>query len=49
MPAAPRPISERERQRQRQQIEQQVREGELTRSAADRLLDSLKQPQVIKE
>ena len=44
-----RPISERERERQRRDIERQVRDGELTRHAADKLLESLKRPPVIRE
>lgn len=45
----PRPISEHERQRQRQEVERKVKEGELTKQAGDKLLESLKSPSVIRE
>ncbi|MGY2892490.1 hypothetical protein [Deinococcus sp. UYEF24] len=44
-----RPISERERERQRKEVERQVREGELTKAAGSKLLETLKSPSVIRE
>ncbi len=50
MPQQPhRPISERERERQRQEVVRKVREGELTKTAGDKLLETLKSPTVIRE
>jgi len=48
-PTSSRPISERERERQRQEVEKKVREGELTRTAGNKLLESLKSPSIIRE
>ena len=44
-----RPLSERERERQRQEVERKVREGELTRAQGNKLLETLKSPNVIRE
>lgn len=41
--------STREEQKRRREIERAVEEGELSRAAADKLLEALKHPQVIRE